>query len=70
MKLVILFFLTLLSVKCTAQTADQIIEKHIIAIGGREASKQMNNYKIEGKSTVMMQEVGVVDKPDIYFLNS
>ncbi|MBC7411216.1 MAG: hypothetical protein H7331_02015 [Bacteroidia bacterium] len=60
MKLVILFLLTLLSINCTAQTVEQIIEKHITAIGGSEACKKLNNYKIEGKSTVMLQEVGVV----------
>ncbi|MBC7901986.1 MAG: hypothetical protein H7Y27_01125 [Gemmatimonadaceae bacterium] len=53
----LLTFLTIATV--SAQTADELIAKHIEAIGGAEAWKKINSVRTEGTLTVQGTEVTV-----------
>lgn len=57
----ILFSLLFVAVAFTtmAQTADEVINKHIMAIGGVEAWKKVNSVKLEGVLVVNGAEVNV-----------
>lgn len=58
-KLVVSVFTLLLAVKSMGQTADEIIDKHIAAIGGKEAWKNVSSLKQTGTITVQGNEVTV-----------
>lgn len=60
MKKVLLPILFLFSAVTTmAQTADEIIDKHIAAIGGKEKWLKLKSVQMEGTMNVMGREVGV-----------
>lgn len=50
---------TLVSVFTFAQTAEEIVAKHVEAIGGGEAWKKINSIYYEGKMTVQGAEINV-----------
>jgi hypothetical protein len=54
----VLLFVTVLSLQ--AQTVDEIIEKHLAAIGGKEKLLQLNTLKMEGNFTVQGMDIPVV----------
>jgi hypothetical protein len=58
-KLFLPFLLILSAFTSQAQSADEIIAKHIAAIGGAENWKKVNSVVMEGKLTVMGREVDV-----------
>lgn len=60
MKFIFIVTVTLfLSIVCNGQTADEIITKHINAIGGVAAWDSLKSYVIEGTSNMMGQQVNV-----------
>lgn len=58
-KLVLFFFILSLAVKSNAQTADEIVDKHIAAIGGKDAWKKINSVKQTGTINVQGNELAV-----------
>jgi hypothetical protein len=63
MKQVKLFLVLLISIISTsllnAQTADEVITKHVEAIGGKENWKKINSMKMEGTLSVQGTEVAI-----------
>ena len=43
----------------TAQTADEIVDKHIAALGGKEALLKLNSMTMEGTMNVMGNDIAV-----------
>ena len=57
-----LFALTILAgtISTFAQTADEIIQKHLTAAGGRDSWKKVNSIRMEGKMNANGMEIEVV----------
>lgn len=55
--IVLMFSLVLSGVAVTAQTADEIIDKYITAIGGKENWKKINSMVVEGNVEVQGLEI-------------
>ena len=58
-KLILFLFILSFAVKSKAQTADEIVDKHINAIGGKDAWKKVNALKQTGTINVQGNEVAV-----------
>ena len=59
LKLLLSFFLLSTALVMKAQTADEIVTKHIDAIGGADAWKKVNSMKQEGTMQVQGADVAV-----------
>ena len=60
-KLLLVIFMIIPGISAVrAQTADEIISKHITAIGGKEAWDKVNSIKMEGSLEVQGTEVSIV----------
>jgi hypothetical protein len=58
-KIVAVVYLFLFVLPVFSQSADEIIEKHLEAIGGKEKLKQLSTVVMEGNMTVMGAEIPV-----------